>query len=258
MTERGLRPSDARFGARTVLAGLALALVAVPFGLLLFLVKERWSPLVDVDQGARDALGDYAAGHDGFVSALKVLEVVGSAVVYLPLFALVAAWLVWQRLPRLALFVAVTLGLSPLLNRLVKALVDRTRPALPDPVARAEGLSFPSGHAQSSVVAASVLLLVLLPLLHGRRRTFALVLAAGWVLAIGFSRVALGVHYVTDVLAGYVLGTAWVAAMTAAFRAWRRERGRPAAGASDGLEPERLARANGRAPGRPDSARARR
>jgi undecaprenyl-diphosphatase len=47
------------------------------------------------------------------------------------------------------------------------------------------------------------------------------------VLAIGFSRVALGVHYVSDVLGGYALGAAWVAASAAAFNAWRRELGRP-------------------------------
>ena len=245
MTEDGPRASDARFGARAALAALALVLVAVPFGLLLFLVKARWSPLVDVDEGVRDALNDYAAGHDGFVTAMKVLEVLGSAVVYVPLLALVALWLLRQGLPRPALFVVVTVAASPLINRLVKALVDRSRPVLPDPVARAEGLSFPSGHAQSSMVVASVLLLVLLPLLHGRRRTIALVLAAAWVLAIGFSRGALGVHYVTDVLAGYVLGAAWVAAMAAAFRSWRRERGRPEVDAEEGLEPERLARAGG-------------
>ena len=172
--------------------------------------------------------------------AMEVLEVVGSAVVYGPLFALVGLWLLRQRLPRLALFVAVTVGGGPLLNRLAKALVDRARPVLEDPVAGAEGLSFPSGHAQSAIVASSVLLLVALPLLPGRRRMAALALAAGYVLAIGFSRVALGVHYVTDVLAGYALGAAWVAAMTAAFRAWRRERGRPALDATEGLEPERL------------------
>ena len=44
-------------------------------------------------------------------------------------------------------------------------------------------------------------------------------------------------HYVSDVLAGYVLGAAWVAAMIAAFNAWRRERGRPAADPAQGLEP---------------------
>jgi undecaprenyl-diphosphatase len=58
-----------------------------------------------------------------------------------------------------------------------------------------------------------------------------------YVLAIGFARVTLGVHYVSDVLAGYVLGAAWVAAMIAAFNAWRRERGRPAADPAQGLEP---------------------
>jgi hypothetical protein len=40
------------FGARALLAALALGLVAVPFGLLLFLVEDKWSPLLDVDSGA--------------------------------------------------------------------------------------------------------------------------------------------------------------------------------------------------------------
>ena len=240
-----LPPSDARFGARAALVWLALALVAVPFGLLLLLVKEQWRPLVELDVGARDALNEYAAANDAFVTAMEVLEVVGSVVVYGPVFALVALWLVRQGLPRLALFVVVTVGAGPLLNRLVKALVDRSRPVLPDPVAQAEGLSFPSGHAQSAMVAALVLLLVFLPMLQGGRRTVAVVLAAAYVLAMGFSRVALGVHYVTDVLAGYVLGAAWVAAMAATFRTWRRERGRPETEPSEGLAPERLARAGG-------------
>jgi membrane-associated phospholipid phosphatase len=47
--------------------------------------------------------------------------------------------------------------------------------------------------------------------------------------------VALGVHYASDVLAGYVLGAAWVAAMTAAFGAWRRERGRSELELTQGL-----------------------
>jgi len=86
-------------------------------------------------------------------------------------------------------------------------------------------------------VAASVLLLVFLPLLRGAWRWVAVGAAVVFVLAIGFARVTLGVHYVSDVLAGYVLGAAWVAAMIAAFNAWRRERGRPAADPARGLEP---------------------
>jgi undecaprenyl-diphosphatase len=58
------------------------------------------------------------------------------------------------------------------------------------------------------------------------------------VLLIGLARIGLGVHYLSDVLAGYVLGAAWVAAMTAAFSAWRRERGRPPVDPKEGLAPE--------------------
>ena len=232
------RRADARFGARAVFAGAALLLVAVPFGLLLFLVEDSWLPLVRMDGGARDDMHTLARHHDGLVGALKVLSTIGSAVVYVPLFAAVAAWLAWsQRLPRLAAFVVVTTAGSTLLNALVKLAVDRARPVLADPVAHAGGLSFPSGHAQSAMVAALVLLLVFLPLLRGAWRWVAVGVAVAYVLAIGFARVTLGVHYVSDVLAKYVLGAAWVAAMIAAFNAWRRERGRPAADPAQGLEP---------------------
>src|SRR5215210_2170421 len=228
---------DARFGARALFAGAALVLVAVPFGLVLFLVEDRWSPLLAVDAGARDDLHAVALRHDGLVTALKVLSTIGSAVVYFPLFAAVAAWLAWRRLPRLAAFVVVTVAGSALLNALVKLAVHRARPVVADPVAHANGMSFPSGHAQSAIVAASVLLLVFLPLLHGAWRAVTMAFAVTMVLAIGFARVALAVHFVSDVLAGYVLGAAWVAAMIAAFNAWRRERGRPAADPAEGLEP---------------------
>src|SRR3954452_6411121 len=107
---RAVAPPEpgARFGARALLAALALALVAVPFGLLLFLVQDQWSPLLEVDDGARDSLHSFALLHTGFVTAMRTLSTLGSAVVYLPLFAVVAAWLVWRGHPRLAIFVGVT------------------------------------------------------------------------------------------------------------------------------------------------------
>jgi undecaprenyl-diphosphatase len=216
-----------RFGARALLAALALVLVAVPFGLLLFLVQDKWPPLLDVDADARDRLHGFALDHAGFVTAMRVLSTLGSAAVYLPLFALVAALLLWRGRRRLAIFVVVTMAVSPALNAVVKLAVHRARPVLPDPVAHASGLSFPSGHAQSAIVATSILLLVALPALRRAWRPLALAAGVAWVLAIGFARVALGVHFVSDVLAGYVLGAAWVAAMTAAFRAWVAEGAAP-------------------------------
>jgi membrane-associated phospholipid phosphatase len=213
----------ARFGARAGLAALALVLVAVPFGLLLFLVEDKWPPLLDVDDDARDSLHGFAVAHAGFVTAMRTLSTIGSAFVYVPLFALVAVWLLWRGRPRLAIFVVVTMAGSVALNALVKLAVHRARPVLPDPVAHANGLSFPSGHAQSATVAACVLALLALPHLGRAGRVAVVAAAVVWVAVIGFARVSLGVHFVSDVLAGAVLGAAWVAATTAAFRAWQRE-----------------------------------
>lgn len=230
--------SDTRFGARALASIVALVLVTVPFGLLLFLVQDRWDPLLDVDESGRDGMHTFAVQHGWLVTVARIVSFLGSAWVGVPLFALVAVWLLRRGLPRLALFVVVTVAGSALLNAVVKVLVDRARPILPDPVAHASGFSFPSGHAQSAVVWVGVLLLVFAPVLRGRRRVVAIAAGVCWVLAVGFARVSLGVHFISDVLAGYVLGAAWVIAMAAAFNAWRVERGQPPVEPSDGLEPD--------------------
>jgi undecaprenyl-diphosphatase len=90
-----------------------------------------------------------------------------------------------------------------------------------------------------------VLLLIFLPILHGAWRRTAVAFAVFMVLAIGFSRIALGVHYLSDVVGGFVLGAAWVAAMTAAFNAMRIDRGRRAVDVREGLEPEQAPRLAG-------------
>jgi membrane-associated phospholipid phosphatase len=206
-----------RLGARVILAAASLVLVAVPFALLLELIEDRWPPLLRADRGARDGLYAFAETHPGFVTAMQLISDLGSTPLWIAVFAVVVGWLFWRRLPWLALFVLVTVVGSSLLNALVKTAVHRVRPVLSHPVAHAHGLSFPSGHAQSAIVGYAVLLLVFLPILYGAFRRSAVTFAAVMVLAIGFSRIALGVHYVSDVVGGFVLGAAWVAAMAAAF-----------------------------------------
>ncbi|MDQ5840465.1 MAG: phosphatase PAP2 family protein [Chloroflexota bacterium] len=228
-----------------MLAGTALALVAVPFALTLVLVEEKWGPLLRVDVGASDGLHGYAVAHPWFVDAMQLISDSGSALVWQVVLAVVVLWLLWRRLPRLALFVVTTAVGSSLLNAMVKAGVNRLRPVLTDPVAQAPGLSFPSGHAQAAIVGYALLLLVFLPILYGAWRATAVTLAVFMVLAIGFSRVALGVHYVSDVVAGFVLGAAWVAAMAAAFNAMRVDRGGSAVHLREGLEPEQTRRLSG-------------
>lgn len=228
---------EARYGLRLTLFAVAFLLLAVPFGLLLEQVKTKGT-LVRLDTSAARNLHGWVRGSPGLVRALKVLTFFGSPPWFYALVG-VAALVVWRRgRNRLALFLVVTTLGGGLLDTVVKIAVNRPRPSLVDPVATAHGKSFPSGHAMSSTIGYGALLLVFLPLVAPRARPFVVAGFSLLVAAIGFSRLALGVHYITDVLGGYVLGLAWLAASTAAFSIWRQERGRPAVEPLEGLEPE--------------------
>lgn len=207
------------FGGRSALAVTALSIVAVPFSLVLLLVQVGWTPLLSLDNSMRDRLHRYTVEHPTFAAAMKTMSAAGSAAVYLTGFALVAAWLLYRRRPRQAVFAVVTVTGSAVLNALVKRAVQRARPVVADPIATATGLSFPSGHAQSAVVTYTTLLLLCWPAMRSGWRAVAVIVAVGAVLGIGLSRVALAVHYVSDVLAGYLLGLAWIAVMVAVFGA---------------------------------------
>ncbi|GHH42174.1 phosphatase PAP2 family protein [Lentzea cavernae] len=137
------------------------------------------------------------------------------------LFTTIGGWLLYRRRWREAVFVAVAEIGGGLLNSLLKAVVHRQRPVVADPVAHANGLSFPSGHAQSAAVAATVLLVVFAGELNRTGQIYLCGLAGPAVALIGFSRVALLVHYVFDVLVGYCSGIAWASCVwLLTHRAW--------------------------------------
>lgn len=236
------RRATRRFGTHALLALIAVALVAVPFSLLVLLVTAKSDPLLHLDHDTAESLHGYAVDHPTFTDAMKTVSLVGEPISWWLLLLPVVAWLLYRRLPRLAAFVAVTMLGNSVLNGLVKSAVDRARPVLPDPVAHAHGLSFPSGHAQAATVASGILVLVFLPVVSRRARQWLYVAGAAAIGLISFSRIALGVHFLSDVVGGWVIGSAWVLAMTAAFSAWRREEHKPPVHPSEGLEPEQRAR----------------
>ena len=118
------------------------------------------------------------------------------------------------------------MAIGGVLGVVLKLLVDRARPTFPEPVAHASGYSFPSGHALNSALGVGVLLLVFLPVLTRVGRAVAYTLGAALVLLTGYDRVALGVHYVSDVVAGWAVALACLAGTAAGFEIWRREQGR--------------------------------
>ncbi|NRQ37751.1 phosphatase PAP2 family protein [Nonomuraea sp. NN258] len=227
---------DRDLGLRLTIACFAAALVMIPFTLLLVLAKL---PLNDLDGEVAADLHAYALDHPGVTRVLIVwTDLFGPWPWRIAVIAL-ACWLAWRGAPRLAAWALTTVIAGGLLGLAIKVVVARARPHLPDPVALAPGDSFPSGHAVNVTLGAGVVVLALLPLLPRWGRRLAWTIAWFLVVSVAYTRIALGVHWVSDAVAGIVLGTAVIAATTAAFETWRREQGRrPALPPLDGVEPE--------------------
>ncbi|OBG58140.1 phosphatase PAP2 family protein [Mycobacterium sp. E3339] len=102
-------------------------------------------------------------------------------------------------------------GVVPLVLFIAKALVGRKRPPLPFALVDADGYSFPSGHATgtAAIMVISAWMLTRWLILRWAGRVIVWTVAIGSAFLIGFSRVYLGVHYVSDVLSGWMLGLAW-------------------------------------------------
>ena len=226
------RPVPTCSGRRRTLLPHAL-LALVPFAVLLGLVEGRWPPLRTLDRGVTGAVQDLLADQPGVVTVVQALTYLGDGATWWVLLSATALYLLWRRRHRLALFVAVTGVGGGLLNLAVKAGVGRARPDLVDPVSYASGFAFPSGHTMNSAIGVGVLLTVFLPQLSARWRPPAVAAGAVVALVVGSSRVLLGVHWMSDVIAGWLLSAVWVLVMVVLFRAWQPEpgTGRPTVGA---------------------------
>ena len=232
-----LDPAE-RYGLRLTLFAVAVMLVAVPFGILTDQVVRN-GPLLEVDNGVAEAIHDWVVSRPAwFVTVTRTISDMGRPPFLTLLCGAASLYLIRAGRIRLAVFVVTTAILGGIVDTVVKVLVDRPRPVFDEVIATAYGKSFPSGHAMSSTVVYGALLLVFLPVIPRRARPFAFGATATLVLAICATRLALGVHFLSDVVGGVVLGLAWLTASVAAFRVWRTDRGVPAEPVAEGLEPE--------------------
>lgn len=199
---------------RTYLVGhLALGLALTVASVAFFIVAE------DVVAGRQLAAFDLAFAQalradvsPGWRTAFRFLTWLGSG----PAIVGMAGAVLWILLKKgyslFAIMWAISQGGSALLNYTMKVAFARARPEGADPLLYSSGWSFPSGHAMATLVLCEVGAYLLVRLLPASARPAPLiVLLLVWPLVIGFSRLYLGVHYVSDVVAGFLAGTAWVA-----------------------------------------------
>jgi undecaprenyl-diphosphatase len=224
---------------RLALAALAAFVIAVPVTLLTLAVRSGWGPVRRLDLWVADHLHGAVGSRPAVLSALRVVEVVLHPWVFRTAVAVLAVVLFLRGARRLAWWAAITMTAGSILGFALKLLVARTRPSFDLPLANAPGYSFPSGHALNSAVGVLVLVLALLPAVRGARSRLAMWLTGTIVIVLtGFDRIGLGVHYLSDVLAGWLVAGALVAATAAAFETWRRDVGRPPHGPLEGVDPE--------------------
>ncbi len=172
--------------------------------------------------------GDLArpVGPDWLTGVAHSLTALGDWAVLLLLTAVVVGFLLLQGRRRMAGFVVVAMAGGQALATILKVLVARPRPEVVPHLVSVQTSSFPSGHSMMAAVAYLTLAALAARVVAERRlKVYVLAVAMGLTLIVGVTRVYLGVHYPTDVLAGWTAGLAWALLCGLVARALQR-RGR--------------------------------
>lgn len=236
---RGL-PLVGRFLGSTLTIARYLGIVAIiGFGLsvgALVLFVELTDEI-----GAGESLADFdvalstALREQLSLETLRVFSIIthlGDAVVLFAIGVVVFAVLAVKRLKLLAAAWAVTTLSGAVLNRVLKAIFERSRPLHDHGLTAVEGWSFPSGHASGSMLVYGLLAYVVVRSTPSAWHIPAALAGIALIIFVGSSRVLLQVHYLSDVLAGYASAAAWIAICVAALETVRwRERQRARASA---------------------------
>ena len=179
------------------------------------------NPFQNTDQGIATWFHDRLT--PAFAGVLHALTEFGSGQwIGIIVFALVV-FFVWKRWWASLVTVIAAVPCGMLLNELLKVAVHRDRPFVEGPFVDWSGYSFASGHTMGATLLYGQLLLLVLPLLKGRHlRLLCIVAAASLVLLVGFTRIALGAHFLTDVLAAIFFGIIWLMLCTVLGKSVRR------------------------------------
>ncbi|MFL6139149.1 MAG: phosphatase PAP2 family protein [Frankiaceae bacterium] len=216
-------PPRARRRLLLVVLGASLLVVLAVVGAVL--VREQNGFVVRHDLSIEAAAHRAVLASPTLLAAARAVTHAGDPLTRWVIAAAVVAYLAWRRSWRLTAFYAgAVLGGLVVVN-VIKGAVGRLRPQLDAPVAHAGGPSFPSGHAMGATILYGGLVLLVAPLLARWARWLVIAVAALLVAAIAASRVLLGVHYLSDVVAGCALGLAWLVLTVGVFQTWRQGRG---------------------------------
>ncbi|MEK6281240.1 MAG: phosphatase PAP2 family protein [Acidobacteriota bacterium] len=213
--------SDGFFGWHLVIGLLVFVAMTIVLAQISDQVMEG-EPLTVTDAQLSQWL--HAKRTPGQVTAFRYVTSLGSTVVASTLATVVGIFLLWrgQRYWFTTLLISILGGV--LLNVFLKTAFQRARPSFDDPIMTFTGYSFPSGHTLTATVLYGCLAaLIVANTKHRGVRLLTILIACLLIALVGFSRIYLGAHYLTDVLAAIAEGLAWLSlSFTLVYSFWRQ------------------------------------
>jgi membrane-associated phospholipid phosphatase len=199
-----LRERLAEYGAIVVAGFLAAVVVLYGFAWLADQVLDQQTQALD--NATIAFLHQFSSPQ--LTTAAQLVSLFGAEVIWV-IAAVLLAWFAWHRRWSNAITLALVVGGAQVLNDILKATFHRTRPEPVVGLIAAQSFSFPSGHAMVSAAFYFYLAYLTWRYVHGVWRGLFIVGLVLLVLLIGLSRLYLEVHYLSDVIAGYLAGFLW-------------------------------------------------
>jgi membrane-associated phospholipid phosphatase len=218
--------STMRLGLHLILGFIFSLLALAVFSFLAHNVV-REGDLTRIDHEVSQTLEEHGKQHPEIRTVLRTVTEFGGPLVLTGGTLLVVLVLVMKRHHLLALVWMIAVAGGAMLNEVLKIVFERQRPRFAEPLLqlRRDSYSFPSGHAMGSLVFYGFLAYLLVLGMPRRWERWAIVGVLGiLVLAIGLSRLYLGAHWPTDVVAGYAAAAIWLSCCISAVETVRRRR----------------------------------
>jgi len=180
-------------------------------------------PLTIVDKQVAIWFNDHST--PALNKAMMIITSLGSTPIISGITVLTFFLLLWRRYWYRLLALVLTIPGGMLLNLLLKSAFARQRPTFENPIVTLTSYGFPSGHTMAATLLYGALaVFVILAIQAWRWRMLAVLVAWLVILLVGFSRIYLGTHYLSDVLAAIAVGVAWLALCLTAVDTLRRRR----------------------------------
>ena len=178
-------------------------------------------PLILVDRIISELFRSHANAQ--FTTVMQFVSALASTGTVCVLFSLAAGVLMYKRRWYWLLELVLVAAGGMLLNLALKDLFDRARPGWADPLMALTGPGFPSGHTMmAALIYGFMAVYLVLAIASWRWRAFIVTATVALVFLVALSRMYLGAHYLSDVLAAMAAGTAWLALCLTAVETWRR------------------------------------